>query len=48
MREQFVILPHKALREPRLERRVIEYNRETFLFGLMFFGAILIFISLIW
>ena len=43
-----IIKPHPSVRDPRLERRMIEYHREEMLYGVMFVGAVLVFIALIW
>lgn len=48
MREGVIIIPHKSLRDRRLERMVIEHNREMLLYGMILAGAVLLLIAVMW
>jgi len=49
MKKRFTkIVPHPVLRDRRTERRIIESNRETIIYGMMAAGGVLIFVALIW
>jgi len=45
MREKFRIVPTPMLRNERLERRVVEYNREQIFYIMMVIGGVLLFIA---
>lgn len=42
-----VILTNKVIRDPRTERRIIEYNREMLIYGIILAGAVLTIIALV-
>jgi len=48
MRENFKILKAPLLRDPRTERRIIELNRERFIYILLVTGAILVLFGIVW
>ena len=48
MKESMKIITGNMVRDPRVERRIIEYNREKFLIGGMVIGGILIMLALMY
>lgn len=48
MREGVIIVPHKVLRDRRIERQIIEYHRQLLLYGMMLAGAFLVLIAVVW
>lgn len=48
MREQFTIKTDTIVRNPRLERRIIEYNRESAAYMMLLIGAILVLIAVMY
>lgn len=42
-----IILTNKVIRDPRTERRIIEYNREVLILGVILAGAVLSIIALV-
>lgn len=48
MREHIKIITASVLRDPRTEQRILEYNRDRFLFQLMLVGAFLILLAIVW
>lgn len=42
-----IIITNKVVRDPRTERRIIEYNREMLIYGIILAGAILTIIALV-
>ena len=42
-----IIVTNKVVRDPRTERRIIEYNREVLILGIILAGAILTIIALV-
>jgi hypothetical protein len=42
-----VIVTNKVIRDPRTERRIIEYNREVLILGIILAGAVLTIIALV-
>ena len=44
----FKIITDSIVRDPRLERRIIEYNRDRTLYILLFAGAILVMLGILW
>lgn len=47
-RSDFQIVTNTLVRDPRIERQMIELRREQVLYALMLAGAILIFIGVVW
>jgi hypothetical protein len=48
MRESFRIVTNPILRDERIERRIIEKNREDLLLKLLLAGAVLILVAVIY
>ena len=48
MREHLKIVKTDILRDTRLERRIMEYNRESVIYYLMIFGGGLLLYAFIW
>ena len=44
----FKIVTDNIVRDPRIERRIIEYNRDRVLYVLLLSGSVLMFVSMIW
>jgi len=42
-----IIVTNKVVRDPRTERRIIEYNREVLILGIILAGAILTIVALV-
>ncbi len=42
-----IIITDKMVRDPRTERRIIEYNREMLIYGIILAGAVLTIIALV-
>ena len=45
MREKFRIVPTPMLRNERLERRVVEYNREQIFYIILVVGGVMVLIA---
>lgn len=48
MRENVKIVTNRILRDERIERRIVEANRERFLYALLVVGGILLLLGLLW
>lgn len=48
MREFIRIVPNPILRDPRTEQRILEYNRDRFLYQLMLAGSVLMLVAIVW
>ena len=48
MREGVIIMPHKTLRDRRIERQIIEHHRDVLLYGMILVGALLILLAILW
>lgn len=48
MKERFKIITGVTVRDPRLERRIIEYNREKVLYGIILAGAVMILLAVLY
>jgi hypothetical protein len=48
MKEGFRIVTNRILRDHRTERRIIEMNRERFLYAILLLGAIFMLLALLW
>ena len=44
----FKIVTDSIVRDPRMERRIIEYNRDRTLYMLLFIGSVLIMLGILW
>jgi len=42
-----IIITNKVVSDPRTERRIIEYNREMLIYGIILAGAILTIVALV-
>ena len=47
MRERIRILPAKFLRDQRLERRIVEYNRENVFAMILVVGGLLVLLAVV-
>lgn len=45
---RFRISTDKVTRDPRLERRLIEYNRDRYAYFMLLFGSIMLLLAIIW
>lgn len=48
MKERFKIVTGVVVRDPRLERRLIEYNREKVLYGLILAGSVMVLLAILY
>lgn len=48
VRERFKIVTGVVVRDPRLERRLIEYNREKVLYGLILAGSVMVLLAILY
>jgi len=48
MKERFKIITGVTVRDPRLERRLIEYNREKVLYGLILAGSVMVLLAILY
>lgn len=48
MRENFKIVTNQFLRDSRLERRIVEYNRERIAMMMILAGCVLLVVGIIW
>jgi uncharacterized integral membrane protein len=48
MKENVKIITNEILRDSRTERRIIEMNRERFIYMILLVGAILLLLALLW
>ena len=46
--QTFIIKPHFAISNRRLENRVLDMNQERFLYTLLLVGSVLLFVAFIW